>query len=527
MFIRRINKKYDGKIHTTTYLAESYRDSNGKVAHRHLSNLSKWSDQMIKSFEKMLKGEKLTTISDLNLSQGKSYGAIKIVSEVAKKLGITKALGSSEQAKLALFQIAGRIITQGSRRYLANEWRQLQAVDKVFNISNFNHNNLYDNLTWLSENQTKIEQKIFKFRNEKTSIKQVFLYDVTSSFLEGQHNELAAYGYNRDKKKGKKQIVIGLMTDQEGYPVTVEVFKGNTGDTKTVSNQLEKLKNKFGVEQVIFVGDKGMIKSAQIEELTSNQYKWDYLTSITKEQINSLLKQNVIQLELFEDELIEIEHAGIRYFLRKNPVRKQEIRTNRDEKIQKIRTTIEQSNQYLSAHPKAKTGVAIRKLNEKISALKLNKIISCSLSERKISMEINETALLEVQKLDGCYVIKTNVSKEYLDKETAHSRYKDLAQVEFAFRTLKTTLENIRPIYVRTEENTRGHVFVASLAYMIIKYISEATKELNHTTKFIFETLDKINYLQYTYEEKIIEIIPENLLPSQMKILEKLNIELK
>ncbi len=193
-FLRRINKKYNGKIHTTTYLTESYRDNNGKVAHRHLSNISKWPEPMIKSFQKMLKGEKLITISDLELSQGKSYGAIKVISEVAKKLGISKALGHSEQAKLALFQIAGRIITQGSRYYLANEWKQHQAVDKVFNISSFNHNNLYDNLAWPAENQTKIEQKIFQFRNEKTSIKQVFLYDVTSSYLEGQHNELASYG---------------------------------------------------------------------------------------------------------------------------------------------------------------------------------------------------------------------------------------------------------------------------------------------------------------------------------------------
>jgi len=526
MFIRRINKKYNGKIHTTTYLAESYRDDRGKVAHRHLSNLSKWTEPMIKSFEKILKGEKLTTISELNFSQGKSFGAIKVISEVAKRLGITQALGRSEQAKLALFQIAGRIITQGSRYYLANEWKQLQAVDNIFNISNFNHNDLYDNLSWLSENQTQIEQKIFKFRNKKTSIKQIFLYDVTSSYLEGEHNELASYGYNRDKKKGKKQIVIGLMTDQDGYPVTAEVFKGNTSDTKTVSSQLEKLKNKFDVEQVIFVGDKGMIKSAQIEELTNDGYQWDYLTSITKEQINSLLEQNVIQLELFEEKLIEIEHAGIRYFLRKNPVREQEIRTNREDKIQKIKALIEEKNQYLLAHPKAKTEVALRKVAEKISALKLNKIISCNLSDRSISFEIDDLALSETKKLDGCYVIKTNVSEQYLDKETAHSRYKDLAQVEFAFRTLKTTLENIRPIYVRTEENTRGHVFVASLAYMIIKYISDATKELGYTSKFTFEALDKINYLQYIYEDKVIEIPPKNLLTAQTKILEKLNIKL-
>jgi transposase len=125
-------------------------------------------------------------------------------------------------------------------------------------------------LDWLAENQTALEKKIFDFRNNKTTIKEIFLYDVTSSYLEGDKNELAQYGYNRDKKKGKKQIVIGLMTDSDGYPITVEVFSGNTGDTTTVSNQLKKLKTDFGVERVIFVGDKGMIKNAQINELTSS-----------------------------------------------------------------------------------------------------------------------------------------------------------------------------------------------------------------------------------------------------------------
>ena len=526
MFIRRINKKYNGKVHTTIYLAESYRDNNGKVRHRHISNISKWSEEMIVAFEKLLKGDKIVTLSDLEFSQGKSFGAIKVIFEVAKRLGITQALGNSRQAKLALIQIAGRIITQGSRHYLANEWQQHQAIDKIFKINNFNHNDLYENLSWLAENQRKIEQKIFNFRKKDKSIKQIFLYDVTSSYLEGEHNELAEYGYNRDKKKGKKQIVIGLMSDEDGYPVTVEVFKGNTSDTKTVSNQLEKLKYTFSVERVIFVGDKGMIKSAQIEELTDEEYKWYYLTTITKKEIKSLLEKNIIQMELFDKELIEVEDAGIRYILRRNPYRKEEIRKNRAEKIDKIINLIGHQNAYLSEHKRAKPEVALRRVKEKISALKLSKIISCQLSERTLSYEIDKEALQEAEKLDGCYVIKTNVEKQYLDKQTAHSRYKDLAKVEQAFRTLKTTLENIRPIYVRTEESTRGHVFVASLAYMIIKYICDVTEELGYSKKFIFETLDKINYLEYAYEDKKIEIKPK-FLPAQTKILEKLKIKLK
>lgn len=527
MFIRRIHKKTKNKTYTTVYLTESYRE-NGKVKHRHISNLSKWPEDMINNFEKILKGEKVTTVNDLQLSQGKSFGAIKVISEVAKRLGIKQALGRSEQARLALFQVAGRIITQGSRNYLANEWANLQSVESIFNTGKFNHNDLYKNLNWLSENQYKIEKKIFSHRNNNKPIKEIFLYDVTSSYLEGNKNELAEYGYNRDKKKGKKQIVIGLLTDDKGYPVSVEVFKGNTGDTKTVSSQLEKLKYNFGVERVIFVGDKGMVKSSQIAEIESDKYKWNYLTTITKQQIRTLISEKVIQLDLFAEKIIEVKtQDNIRYILRRNPTRAEDLKNNRQSKIDKVKAFVSKQNIYLKEHKKAEPEVALRKTNTLISKLKLKKIVELTEKERVLVATFDKDAQNKAEELDGCYVVKTNVPEEKLDTQTAHDRYKGLADVEFAFRTMKTTLEEIRPIYVRKAENTRGHVFVAMLAYMIIKYITDALAELNYSRKYIFESLDKINYLQYTHEDKIINIVPENLLECQKKIIKVLNINLK
>lgn len=527
MFIRRIHKKTKKKTYTTVYLTESYRE-NGKVKHRHISNLSKWPAEMINSLEKILKGEKIATVNDLQLSQGKSFGAIQVIAEVAKRLGIKQALGNSEQGKLALFQIAGRIITQGSRNYLANEWVNLQSVEAVFKTSKFNHNDLYKNLNWLSENQAGIEQKIFTHRNNNEPIKEIFLYDVTSSYLEGDKNELAEYGYNRDKKRGKKQIVIGLLTDDKGYPVSVEVFKGNIGDTKTVSSQLEKLKENFGVQRVVFVGDKGMVKSSQIAEIESDRYKWNYLTTITKQQIRTLISEKVIQLDLFAEKIIEIKtEDNIRYILRRNPIRAEDLKNNRQSKIDKIKSFVLEQNIYLKEHKRAEPKVALRKINTFISKLKLNKIIELTEKERVLTATINKNAQRKAEELDGCYVVKTNVPEENLDTQTAHDRYKDLANVEFAFRTMKTTLEEIRPIFVRKSENTRGHVFVAMLAYMIIKYITDALAGLNFSRKYIFESLDKINYLQYTYEEKIMNIVPENLLECQKKIIKTLNIKLK
>ena len=527
MFIRRIHKKTKNKTYTTVYLTESYRE-DGKVKHRHISNISKWPDELINSFEKILKGEKIATVNDLQLSQGKSFGAIKVIAEVAKRLGIKQALGNSEQAKLALFQIAGRIITQGSRNYLANEWANLQSVNTVFKTSKFTHNDLYKNLNWLSENQNRIERKIFSHRNNNKPIKEIFLYDVTSSYLEGNKNELAEYGYNRDKKRGKKQIVIGLLTDNKGYPISVEVFRGNTGDTKTVSSQLKKLKKNFGVERVVFVGDKGMVKSSQIAEIESDEYKWNYLTTITKQQIRTLISEDVIQLDLFAEKIVEVKtDDNIRYILRRNPMRAQDLKNNRQSKIDKVKAFVSEQNTYLKEHKRAKSTVALRRINEKISKLKLKKIIECTLNQRVIEFKINKEAQKKSEELDGCYIVKTNVPAKDLDAQTAHDRYKGLADVEFAFRTMKTTLEEIRPIYVRKAENTRGHVFVAMLAYMIIKYITDKLAKLNYSRKFIFESLDKINYLQYNHKGKIINIVPENLLESQKKIITSLNIKLK
>ena len=528
MFIQRILKKTDTKTYSSVVLMESYREG-GKVRHRVISNLSKWPESLINGFEKTLKGETVNTIADLQLSSGKSLGAITAVSQIAGRFGIIQAMGDSKQGKLALFQIAGRIISQGSRNYLANEWTKGQAVESVFKLTNFTEDDLYANLDWLSENQTAIEKKIFDFRNNKTAIKEIFLYDVTSSYLEGDKNELAQYGYNRDKKTGKKQIVIGLMTDSQGYPVTVEVFSGNTGDTKTVSNQLLKLKADFGVERVIFVGDKGMIKNAQINELTSEDYKWNYLTTITREQIQTLIKQDVIQLELFGNELVEIDDRenGTRYILRRNPVRDVEIKQIRQSKINSIISLAAEQNTYLAEHKNAKLEVALRKITTKIEKFKLKKIISCTLNDNKLNLEIDTQAQEEIEKLDGCYVVKTDVPKDIVDMKILHDRYKDLSKVEFAFRTMKTTLEKIRPIFVRKEERTRGHVFVAMVAYMIVKHITDECATLNYTREFIIESLDKINYLQYTLKDKTVNVVPQNLLPHQKDMIDKLKIELK
>lgn len=305
VFIYTTKRNNNGKISKTSYLAESYRE-NGKVKHRLISNITQWPDELISQLRLILKGGKVISEEDLSHKQGKAIGAIYVIKTICDKLGISKVLGKDRQGMLALLQIMGRAITQGSRLYVATEWSNDQAIEEVLGINGYDENTLYNNLDWLSGQQRDIEKRLYNIRNSGKKGGTIFLYDVSSSYLEGTQNEYGEFGYNRDGKKGKMQIVYGLLCDGEGYPISIEVFKGNTNDQSTVIHQLRRLKEDYGVDNVIYVGDKGMIKSTQIKDI--NELQWHYLTSITKPQIKTLLSKNVIQLGMFDNELNEVEY---------------------------------------------------------------------------------------------------------------------------------------------------------------------------------------------------------------------------
>jgi len=490
-----------GKSYTRHLLRESYREA-GKVKHRTVANLSSCTPEEIEAVRLAL-GHKqdLTALvslkDDLQLEQGLSVGAVWTVFAVARRLGIVDALGSTRAGKLALWQVLARVIDQGSRLSAVRLAGSHAACD-VLNLTKFNEDDLYDNLDWLRENQEKIEDCLYMKRNGKRKEKddqsaapQLFLYDVTSSYLEGTKNELSAFGYNRDKKKGKRQIVIGLLCDETGTPLSIEVFKGNTKDPQTVGAQVTKVVKRFGGGSVTFVGDRGMIKSDEIEEL--NKAGFHYITAITKPQIRKLLKTGVIQMTLFDQQLAEVEtEEGIRYVLRLNPIRMQEVRQTRQEKLRAVEEKVDEQNQYLAEHARAHVEVAQRKVHKKIEQLKLLGWLSERVTERVISLSEDRVALAEEAKLDGCYVLKTDLGKDVASKETVHSRYKDLALVEWAFRTSKTVTLEVRPVHVRTVSHTRGHVFVVMLSYLIIAELARCWRTLDTTVNEGIKQLDTI-----------------------------------
>jgi hypothetical protein len=471
------------KIYRSILLRESYREG-GKVRKRTIANLSHCTSGEIAAIKLALKHKgDLTVLGSLKefveLQEGLSVGAVWAVSQIGKDLGIEKALGTDVEGTLAFWQVMARVIDQGSR-LSAVRLAQMHAACDVLEIRRgFDENDLYDNLTWLADHQEKIEQRLFLSRRGKTK-PQLFLYDVTSSYLEGEKNYFGEYGYSRDGKKGKKQIVIGLLCDECGDPVAVEVFSGNTQDTRTFGSQVRKVAEELGCQEVTFVGDRGMIKSTQIENLPEG---FHYITAITKPQIEGLMKRGIIQLGLFDEKVCEVEEAGIRYILRRNPVRVEEREKSRLSKRHALEGFVSEKNDYLSEHPRAKVPTAIEKVKSKIKLLRQGKWLSVKAQGRRLSLEQNDAMLKEETALDGCYVIKTDLSKEVADKQLIHDRYKDLTEVERAFRDCKTTILEVRPVFVRSDKSTRGHVLVVMLAYLIIRKLRAAWAAFDMTVE--------------------------------------------
>lgn len=484
----------------TTYtrylLRESFRDQ-GKVKHRTIANLSRCSPQEIEAIQLALRHKE--HLSDLHvapaaltLRQGPAFGAVWLLLQLARSLGIPQALGDSRQGKLALWQAIARVLDQGSR-LSAVRLAGTHAACEVLGLGRFDEDDLYANLDWLTAQQAEIEQRLFQHR-EPAPTPGLFLYDVTSSYLEGQHNAFGAFGYNRDGKRGKRQIVIGLLCDSAGRPLSIEVFAGNTQDPKTFAAQLDKVKQRFGGGEITFVGDRGMIKGPQIEALVEQRFH--YITAITKPQIETLLAQGTVQLGLFDEGLAEIlDASGVRYLLRRNPLRADEIARSRDEKYHSLVQATAAANHYLSAHPRAHPHVALRKLQERAKRLHIEPWITLTLHERTLLLAQNATALAECAQLDGCYVLKTDLPTTAAPKELVHQRYKDLALVEWAFRESKTAHLEMRPLYVRLESRTRGHAFVVMLAYLLIQELAQRWRHLNLTVQ---EGLDQLATLCLT-----------------------------
>lgn len=488
MYVDVSHIRQGSKTYTRYLLRESYRE-NGKVKHRSIANLSACSAAEIDAIRLALRHkDKLSLVdpkaSQIIIKQGLSYGAVHLVYEVAHHLGIAAALGRSREGRLALWQVIARVIDQGSR-LSAVRLARAHAAKQILGLNGFDEDDLYANLDWLANQQADIEKALFEKQQPSQGL---FLYDVTSTYLEGKDNAFAGFGYNRDRKRGKLQIVVGLLCNAAGYPLAIEVFPGNTQDTKTFASQVDKVANRFGGGAITFVGDRGMIKGPQIDALHDQGFH--FITAITKPQIDALLTQGVLQMSLFDAPLAEVTTTkGQRYVLRRNPQRATEIAASREAKYRALNKATLEANDYLATHPRANPSTQLKNLRGRAATLRISGWTTFNLEGRVIALAKDPEALAEAAKLDGCYVLKTDLSQTAASKEVVHDRYKDLALVEWAFRESKTVHLEMRPVHVRLQTRTRGHAFVVMLAYTIIRALAALWREFDLTVQ---EGLDQL-----------------------------------
>jgi transposase len=529
MYVDDYKTVINGKIYRRALIRESYREGE-KVNKRTIANIAHASDSQIEAIKVALKSsDEIVALKNAQAgnftSSGKSVGAVAALYQISQILGITKALGKSREAILFLWLVFARLIDQGSRLSAVRLARQ-HVVCEILGLDGFNENDLYEAMDWGCSNQEKIESKLFLMLKKRSrdsdsefEAENIFLYDVTSTYLEGNQNELAEYGYNRDKKRGKRQIVYGLLTDKEGIALSVEAFKGNTKDNKTLLSQIAKIKERFGVKYVTLVGDKGMIKSIEINAINEEE-KFNYITSITKPQIQKLLKREVIAMGLFDEKLAEVfdQEEGLRYILRRNPHRVEEMEWTRESKLSKVKSKISWANTYLLEHPRAKVETQVKNLRNYVEKLKLNGYVEVlaigggdgDSQTRRVGLEIDQDKLDELSKLDGCYVLKTNLKKsKNLSKEVIHERYKALSEVEWAFRTQKTGYLEVRPIFVRKETRTRGHLLITMLSYRLEQFLRKCWKDIDLTVEEGIKKLSKITSVIIKVRSEKLHRIPK------------------
>jgi len=520
MYVEETKRKStSGKIHSCYMLRESYREGK-RTFKKTIANISHLPAKEIEALRFALRYKEVGIHrDDIEIETGKIIGSLRVVVELMNRAGIMEALGSTRQAALCAWLIFARLIEQGSR---LSSVRLAQRHDtNILGLGQFDENDLYEALDWLADHQELIQQGLFKKRYGNKA-PNLFLYDVSSSYLEGMDNELAWWGYNRDGKKGKQQIVFGLLTDQEGEPIAIEVFEGNTSDQATFNELVKGFGQRFGVKKVTFVGDRGMIKSIGIDAL--HEQEFFYITAITKPQIRALLKDGVIQLGLFDEEVAEVSSKDVRYILRRNPVRAAEMQATRADKLEKLQEKAKAQTEYLAAHPYASADKAQQRLQGIAKRLVIDGLVKISMEGRKGLIEVLEKEIKKAAELDGCYVIKTDIPSSVAGKEVIHRRYKDLAKVERGFRTIKTGLLEIRPIWLRREKRTRAHVFICMLAYLISRKIEEVLNE-SETVNDVLQQLNRITKVDLVMDGTKVPTIPKPP-PEIQHILKRLAISI-
>jgi len=460
-------------------LRESYREGT-KVRKRTLANLSALSTEQVDALRRILRGEKLAPVAELfEIVRSRHHGHVQAVRVAMKQLGFESLVASrpSRERDLVLAMVIARILEPASK-LATTRWWHTTTLPEAFGVADADEDDLYAALDWLITRQEHIEKKLAARHLREGGL---VLYDLSSSYFEGTTSPLAARGYNRDGKSGKLQVNYGLLTDPRGRPVAVSVFEGNTGDPKTLMPQVEKLQKTFAIEQLVLVGDRGMISQKQINELKQRD-GIDWITALRTGAIRKLVDGGHIQLGLFDQRnLFEVTHPdfpGERLVACRNPQlallresKRQSLLQATFQELEKVRGMISRGKL------KGKDAIGVR-IGKVVDKYKMSKHLVLDIRDDGFDFHPDDDKVSAEAALDGIYVIRTSVPAQLLPTDDVVRSYKMLSQVERAFRSLKSIDLEVRPIRHRLEDRVKAHIFLCMLAHYVAWHMLESWREL-------------------------------------------------
>lgn len=447
---------------------ETFRE-NGQVRHRTRGRVTGLSHKQLLTLRDFIRsgcpgsGEASCEVSD-----SREWGASHAVLAMAKALGLPKLLYSRGEPwmRYALAMIVGRVVYQGSKLALTNLWKDT-ALWSLCGLGEDRADveECYEAMDRLLERQPAIQEALAKRHLKKGCL---VLYDVTRSYFEGEYrdSELVDYGYNRDRKRGHPQVVIGLLTAGTGCPVGVSVYRGNTNDQTTLADRVRELKESYDLSEVILAGDRGMLTRARLAEVSVAGMR--SVTALTHPQMWELVHRKVIASSLFDEkniaEITEPNDPSVRYLLCRNPLTAEKERKTRLALIEKTREALAKLSRSRKKRTPEQIGAAVGPI---LARWKVGKFFAWRVCDGKLEWSLEASKVQQEESLDGCYVVRTDVAREVFDKTQAVGAYRQLALVDRAFRQLKTVALEIRPVYHQLDQRIEAHVFLCMLAYYL------------------------------------------------------------
>jgi transposase len=414
-------------------------------------------------------------VSDFKVVDSREYGASYALQQIATRTGLAKAIYSKPGERWVRDSIAmaiGRVVYAGSKLSLSH-CGEYSALWDVCGIQNVDVDvDCYEAMDRLLGRQDAIQKTLAQRHMQDGSL---VLYDITSSYLEGEYegSNLVDFGYNRDRKKGHKQVVVSLLCSGDGCPVAVEVFAGNTKDETTVLDKIAEIRDKYGIKNVIFTGDRGMVTMTQYEQIDHDTVK--VVSALTHKKIESLMNEEVIQLGMFDEKnIVEVIDGDIRYCLCKNPEMAKRETNKRNALVEK---TCEELEKIKASTRKSKNSKQMR-AGKIVEKYKVGKFFTVAGDDANFDFALDKAKISEEQSLDGCYVIFTDVPEEDMPAVQAVECYKRLTRVEQAFRSMKTVRLEMRPMYHKKDERIRCHVFICMLAYYLMWHMRQGLAAL-------------------------------------------------